>query len=112
MQAGAVAQGVVGEVEHVIGLVIGQMNLEQVQLVIDGIDQADLAGQDVKGADAAMGQSAAALGDLVVDVGRGEHGPVHSTQTRFVEAALDSALAVCQLAAYVGVHSKSFSRWW
>jgi hypothetical protein len=39
-QAGAVAQGVVGKVEDVIRLVIGQMNLEQVQVVVDGIDEA------------------------------------------------------------------------
>ena len=33
LQAGAVAQGVVGEVEDVIGLVVGQVDLEQVQPV-------------------------------------------------------------------------------
>ena len=41
LQTGAIAQGVIGQVEHVIRLVIGQMNFEQVQLVIDGIDKAD-----------------------------------------------------------------------
>ena len=46
LQAGAVAQGVVGEVEDVVGLVIGQMDLEQVQAVVDGVDQAELAGQE------------------------------------------------------------------
>jgi hypothetical protein len=45
-----------------------------------------------------------------VDVGRGQHGPVERAQASFVEAELDSALAVVQLAAYLGVHSKSFSR--
>ena len=41
LQTGAIAQGVISQVEHMIRLVIGQMNLEQVQLVIDGIDKTD-----------------------------------------------------------------------
>jgi hypothetical protein len=41
LQAGAVAQGVVSEVEHMIGFVVRHMNQEQVQVAIDGIDEAD-----------------------------------------------------------------------
>ena len=74
LQAGAVAQGVVGEVEDVIGLVVGQVELEQVQAVVDGVDEAELAGQEVHGADAAVADAAAAVADFIVDVAGGEHG--------------------------------------
>ncbi len=72
LQTGAVAQGVVGQVEDMIGLVVGQMDFEQVQVVVDGVDEADASGQQVDGADAAVGQAAGAVGDLVMDVGGGE----------------------------------------
>ena len=52
-------RGVVGEVEDVIGLVVGQVDLEQVQAPVDGVDEAELAGQGVDGADAAVGDAAA-----------------------------------------------------
>ena len=41
LQTGAAAQGVVGDVEHVVGFVIGQVELEQMQALVDGLDQAD-----------------------------------------------------------------------
>ena len=107
LQAGAVAQGVVGEVEHVIGLVVGQVDLEQVQAAVDGVDEAELAGQQVDGADAAVADAAAALGDFVVDVAGGEHGLGTAAQVALVEAVLDAALAAGQFLSYAGVHSKS-----
>ena len=54
-EAGAVAQGVVGEVEDVIALVIGEVELEQVESLVDGLDEAELADQQLDGADAAAG---------------------------------------------------------
>ena len=107
LQAGAVAQGVVGEVEDVVGLVVGQVDLEQVQAVVDGVDEAELAGQGVDGADAAVADAAGAVGDLVVDVAGGEHRLAAAAQVGLVEAALDAALAVGQLLAYLSFHSKS-----
>jgi hypothetical protein len=43
----ALTQGVVGEVEHMIGLVIRQMNLEQVQAFVDGVHEPNLADEGV-----------------------------------------------------------------
>src|ERR1035438_10172263 len=57
LQTSAVAQGVVGEVEHVIGFVVRQVQLEQVQASIDGVDQTDAPGQQVDGPDAAAGDA-------------------------------------------------------
>ena len=53
LQTGAVAQGVVGEGQDVVGLVVGEVELEQVEAAVDGVDEADLARQGVEGADAA-----------------------------------------------------------
>ena len=111
LQTGAVAQGVVGEVEHVIGFVIRQMDLEQVQAAVDGVDQAELPGQEVDGADAAVGDAAAAVADFVVDVAGGEHGSGAVAEVGLVEASLDPALAAGQFLAYLGVHSKSLRDW-
>ena len=55
VEAGAVAQGVVGEVEDVVGLVVGEVELEQVEALVDGLGEAELADQEVDGADAAVG---------------------------------------------------------
>ena len=52
LKAGAVAQSVVGDVEDVVGLVIGQMDLEQVQMAVDGLGQAEFLSEQVDGADA------------------------------------------------------------
>jgi hypothetical protein len=107
LQAGAVTQGVVGEGEDVVGLVVGEVELEQVQVPIEGVDEADLAGEGVEGADTAAADAPGAVGDLVVDVAGGEHGAAAVRDAGFVEAAFEAALAVGQLLAYLGFHSKS-----
>jgi hypothetical protein len=61
----------------------------------------------VDGADAAVGQAAGAVGDLVMDVAGGELRSVAIPQLGLVQAAVDAALAVGELAVYSGVHSKS-----
>src|SRR5450755_2475220 len=88
-------------------LVKRQMDLEQVQAVVDGIDQADLSGQGVDDADAAVDEPAAAVGDFVPDVAGGEHRPGAIAEFGGVEAALDAPLAVGQSAGYGSFHSKS-----
>ena len=57
-----------------IGFVIGQMNLEQVETSVDGLDEAELVGEGMHGADATVADAAGALGDLVVDVASCHHG--------------------------------------
>src|SRR5207249_1242170 len=48
LQTGAFAQGVVGKVEDVIGLVVGQMQLQQVQPLVDGVGQSEPLGEEVQ----------------------------------------------------------------
>ncbi len=107
LQAGAVTESVVSEVENVIRFVKGQVDLEQVQPVVDGVDQADLSGQGVEGADPAMGDPTAAVTDLLMNVAGREHRLVATTELGLVQAPHDPALALSQLAVDSRVHSKS-----
>src|SRR5271166_6197417 len=50
LEAGAVAQGVVGKGQDVGGFVVGEVELEQVELPVAGVDEADLARQGMEGA--------------------------------------------------------------
>ena len=108
LQAGAVAQGVVGEVQHVVGLVIRQMDLEQVQAPVDGLGQAQLPDQQQHRADAAVSHAARALGDLDTGCCGRQHRPIAALRSfDLVQPLLDPPLAGRQLTAYLGVHSKS-----
>jgi hypothetical protein len=111
LQAGAVAQGVIGEGEDVVGLVVGEVEREQVEAAVDGVDEADLVCQGVQGSNAAAAEAAGAVGDLVVDVPGSEHRTLAVEDVGFAEAAGDAALAVGQLLAYLSFHSKSLWAW-
>ncbi len=109
LQTGTFAQGVVGNVEDVIGLVVGQMDLEQNQPAVNGLGKPEPLREGMNGTDAAVGDAAIALADLVMDVAGGEHRPLAAFEVELVEASLDSALASVQLSAYLDFHSKSLA---
>src|SRR5262249_45530124 len=67
----------------------------------------DLSGQRMNRPDAATADPAGPLGDLLVDVGSGEHRSVAAVELGFVQATLDASLAVTQLFAYPSFHLKS-----
>jgi hypothetical protein len=92
-----------------VGFMIGQVKLEQMQFAIDGLNEADAACQKVKGADAAVADAVDAFGDFIVDVAGGKDGPIVAHGARFVEPSLQTALASVSLMSYLGVHSKSLS---
>ena len=83
------------------------MPLEQVEVPVDVLDQAELAGQEVDGPDAAGCDGPGPLGDLVVDVGGGHHRLMAFDAGLVLDAAEDSPLASVQLAVDTGVHSKA-----
>ena len=70
----AAGEEVEGDVQDVVGFVIGEMPLEEVEVVVDVADQAGSAGQQEHGADAAGGEALDAIGEFVVDVAGGDHG--------------------------------------
>ena len=72
LQTGAVAEGVVGEVEDVVGFVVGEVDFEQVEVAIDVVDESDASGQEMDGTDAAADESIGFVRDFVVDVAGGE----------------------------------------
>jgi hypothetical protein len=68
LQAAAAGQEVVGDVQDVVALVVGQVPLQQVEVVVDVPDQVELPGQEVDGSDAARGDSPCPVGQFIVDV--------------------------------------------
>jgi hypothetical protein len=56
LQTSAAAQGVEGDVENVIGFVIGLMEFEQMQPLIDFLREAEPLRHSMQSADAAIGQ--------------------------------------------------------
>jgi hypothetical protein len=99
LQASAVTERVVGEVKDVVGFMVRQMNLEDVQLAVDGVNEAELPGQGVQGTNAAVANAANACRRFVMNVAGGEHGLATATEVGFVEAALDASLAVVKPSA-------------
>ena len=53
---------------------IGQVDLQQLQALVEGVDEAEPAREGVEEADAAAGNAARALGDFVMDVAGSHHG--------------------------------------
>ena len=105
-QAGSAGQDVVGDVEHVVRLVVGQVHLEQPQPTVDGVNQAGSPGQQMHGPDPARTQAAGALGQFVMNVGGGEHGFGLIGPAAMAEPILNSALAVDEFSCSTGAHSK------
>ena len=67
-------EDVEGDVQDVVGFVIGKMHLEQMKIGVDVADQADPVRQEQHGADAAGAEALDAIGQFIVDVGGGHHG--------------------------------------
>ena len=93
----AAGEDVEGDVEDVVGLVVGEVAFEEMEVVIDVGDQPGPACHQEHGADAAGGQSLDAIGEFVVDVGGGDHGAFALGTGAVLDAAEDSPLASAQL---------------
>src|SRR5262249_31836939 len=102
----AAGQDVVGEVEDVVGLEVGQVALEQVQLPVDGVGQAEALDEELAGAEAAGVQAAGLVADLVVDVVVAEQAAALLRPLPRAQAPADAALAIAEALAYPGVHLK------
>jgi hypothetical protein len=84
LEAIAIAEGVVGEVEDVVGFVVRHVNLQEMKLQVNGVDEADAAGEQMKGANAAVTDAMYPVTDFVVDVASGEDGSINRRQLGFV----------------------------
>ncbi len=72
VEAGAVAQGVVGEVQDMVSLVVGELELEQGEPLVVGLGQPEFPYQQLNGTDPAARDRAGLDGDFVMDVSSGE----------------------------------------
>ena len=91
-QAVSMAEKVIRDVEYMIQFVIGQMTLEQMQVLIEGADQAALSGQQMYRPNATVGQAPGSFGQIIVDVRRREHGVVLFVPGEGLKSSLDSFL--------------------
>ena len=91
LEALSTGEDVERDVEDVVGFVVGEMALEEVEVVVDVADQADPVCQQGHGADAAGGEALGAAGRLIVDVGGGDHGPVALGSGPILDAVEDPA---------------------
>ena len=89
----ATDQEVVGEVEDVVGLEIGEVAFEEVQPGIEGLSQPQALDQLLADAESGAVESVGLVGQVVVDVLVEEHGLGAVVLERGVEALLDAALA-------------------
>ena len=108
LQTDAVAQGVVGEVEHVIGFVIRQVQLEQMQTLIDRFDQTTTPRQQMESANAAAGDAADLVRYFVMNVAGGQLRLEAEGEVFLIETTFDSTLATGEPATENDLHLKSF----
>ena len=111
LQALAAGQEVVGDVEDVVGLEVRQVTLQQVQVAVDGIGQAQLPDQQVEGAEAAGAQTAGLVADLIVDVVVAEQAAALLLPLLLAEPPPDAALAIAQAPAYLVLHQEYLPAW-
>jgi len=98
LDARAAGQHVVGQVQHVVALVVGQVPLEQPDALVDGLRQPDATRQQVDGADPAAADDARAAGHLVADVAGREHRARLVLPAPHAQPLLNSRLASGELA--------------
>ena len=70
----AASEEIEGDVEHMVGFVIGQMAFEEMEGPVDLLVELDLLNHEEDGPDAAGGESPSATSGFIVDIGRGDHG--------------------------------------
>ena len=105
-QARAAAEDVVGNIEHVIGFMIGLVNLEELQPLVNLCDEPALPCEHVYGPDTARGQSLGFLGQVILDVAGREHRVRLILPLDFSEPTLVFPLATPEFLSYSLVHSK------
>ena len=67
-QASPPGQQVVGDIEYMVAVVIGQMDLQQAEMRINHLGQTETAGQQVHRTNSTMGSRPGAIGNFVMNV--------------------------------------------
>jgi hypothetical protein len=87
---GAPSEDVEGDVEDVVGLVIGEVAFEEVKVAVDVTDQAGPARDQEHGAETTGTEAVDAAGEFVVDVGSSHHGVIAFGAGAVLDAIEDS----------------------
>src|SRR5262249_17690137 len=111
VQPGAPGQEVQGDVQDRVGLVVGEMALEQMQIVIDVGNQSGPACQQEHSANAAWTQPLDPITQFVMNVVSGDHGLLALGTGAVFDAAEGSPLASSQLVQDMRFHSKASVAW-
>src|SRR6266566_2723544 len=106
-QARAAGQCIVGDVEHMIRLVVGHVELQQLHAPVDRLVQTQRFDQAMDQSDSAGGNGPTSLGQLVANVTRGEHRAIAALIIMLIQPPLDPPLASRQSLSYRSVHSKT-----
>ena len=96
-QALASGQKILGDVEHVVIVVVGQVDFQHAETEVDRLVEPELADQQVDQPDAADGRGLRAVGDLVMGIDDRHNRPVASAVVILVQAAGDLPLASIDL---------------
>jgi hypothetical protein len=112
-------EGVEGNVQDMVRLVIGEMDLEQVKIGVDVVNQAGATRQEEHGADAARAEALDAIAQFIVNIARGHHGyrafPLWRIGQSFQNSPLpfleESLLACFAFFSDSSTHSKASLSW-
>jgi len=110
-QASTSGQGVVGDVQNVVRFVVGQVDFQQLQGLVDLLHQPHAPDQLMDRPDSPRTEAARSLRELVVNVRRPEHRTALVAPIAISKTTLDSALAVSKISACTLLHSKRPSLW-
>ncbi len=84
------------DVEDMVRLVVGQMDEQDVEASVNGLDEAEPPCQGVQGTQAAVAEATDTTRSFIVDVGGRKHGAGAAAEVGPVESSVDAALAVVQ----------------
>jgi len=101
---------VIGQVQHMITLMIRQRHLQERETVIQIFDQTDPLGQQMNGAQAAAGHGFGAPGHLIVHIAGAKHGSRLVLPIARSQPVRDWALAVAEDLRVISLHSKCLVR--
>src|SRR5262249_18512610 len=107
----AAGEEVGGEIEDVIGFVVGDVPFEQAEPRVEVAGELQALDEELDGAEAGGVEARGLVGDLIVDAGGLEHGPALVVPLLFAEAVLDAPLAITEPALYLGAHLKYLHPW-
>ena len=77
-----------------IGVVIGKVEKEDMEAAINGLREAELAGEGMDSANATVGNTVGAIGNIIVDVVGGKHGLATTAEVCLVKASSQTPFVV------------------